>query len=423
MSTSPLRVGLLGLGTVNTAVAQRVVQHAQLLEAHAGRPVVLRGVAVRDTARQRDIDLGEVIVTADAAALVTAETIDVIVEAIGGTDPVLPLLRAALAAGKHVVTANKEVIARHGDELGALAVKHGVALRYGAAAGAAVPMLELFDNALGGDDITSIDAICNSTTNFVLEQMGRGGLTLDQAIAEAQRLGFAEADPSTDIDGWDAAFKLALLAGHAFGGHVDVDLVRRRGIRDVTTADLQRADEMGCAIKLLAHAAWDGSRVSLSVQPTLLVRGGHPLASVDGSRNGVLVQSDLAGTTLLTGTGAGGDPTASAVVNDIVITARDGAAGWRPVPQGSLEVMSADDAECAAYVRIRSSGGAVGDEVAQMLEDRGVPVVSIMMSATDEVVVLTGTAPVSVIANAMDTIDSMPVVDRVLACLEVGGKV
>ncbi len=318
-----MRVGLLGLGTVNTAVARRLREEAALLEGRSGKRLSLAGAAVFDLGKPRDVDLSAGIgITDDAHALATSDSVDIVVEATPGTDPARHLIAAALDAGKHVVTANKAVMATYGGELSALALAHGVELRHGASVGAAVPILELLDNALAGDRISSIEAICNGTTNFVLEQMQAHGATFQSAIEEAKRLGFAEADPSMDVDGWDAVFKLVILAAHAWGAGVEPGEVHRRGIRDIAVDDLQRADEIGGTVKLLARAVCDGGKVELSVEPAFLKLGEHPLADVGGSENGFLINSDLAGTTLLRGAGAGGDPTASAIVNDVVALAR-----------------------------------------------------------------------------------------------------
>ncbi len=411
---SELRVGLLGLGIVNSAVARYLLEAGEHLATQAQRRIVIGGIAVRDTRRARDVDLGDIVVTDDADALVRAESIDVVVEAIGGVEPARGLIAAALTSGKSVVTANKAVMAAHGAELGGIAVAHGCVLLHSASVGGGTPMLELLDSALRGDSISAVEAVCNGTTNYILGRMSDAGASFADALADAQLQGFAEADPTSDVDGWDAAFKLSLIVNHAWAGRVDAATVRRRGIRSVTAADMARAADLGYAIKLVASARRIGATIAVAVQPTLLAHASHPLARVDGSANGLLVTGRLSAATFVAGTGAGGDATASALINDIVSVAR-GAGGWRP--KSSMELTDADTetAETAAYIRVVGATPGAADEVVQMLEDRGVAVDAVVEGDPGEIIVLTRVAPVAVIERSIETLESMAAVERVAA--------
>ena len=410
------RIGLLGMGTVGAAVARRLLDDAELLQQRSGRRLQLAAVAVRDPARARDLDLGEVPLRTDAVAVASDPQVDVVVEVMGGTDIALQAIEAALQAGKPVVTANKAVMAQHGPRVLALAAKSEVALRFEAAAGAGLPVIALLRDSLRADRIHSLDAIINGTTNVILGRMA-DGVSYSAALAEAQQRGFAEADPSSDVDGWDAAYKLILLASLAFGAAAGVESVDREGIGDLDAEDLRIAAALGCSLKLLAHAEMDGERLGLSVRPTLLPRQ-HPLAGVDGADNALLVNADWAGPILMRGAGAGGESTASAVLNDCIAIAAGDEAGIRAAV--SADAGAATDVERCAAIRLAS--GADVAVVAQMLEDRGVPVEGTVTASDDgEEVVLTGPASRGVLRRSLETVDSIPGVEVIRALERVPG--
>ena len=414
-------VGLLGLGTVGVAVARRLIEQWELLGERAGATPVLRVVAVRDVARSRDIDLKNVRLVGDAVAVVNDPAVAIVVEVMGGLDPATALIEAALRAGKTVVTANKAVIATSGPQLTALASQHHARLYFEASVGAGLPIIALLRTSMLGDRIGALDCVINGTTNAILTQMRQAGVSFASALADAQRRGFAEADPSLDVDGWDAVQKLVILVWLAFGVSVTPDAVDRVGIRDVSGTDVAALAQLGYRVRLLAHAErGPGDTFHLRVRPTA-VGPGHLLHDVDDADNAVIISSDLAGTVMLRGLGAGGDSTASAVVSDVVTAVRD--KGERPAQNVAARVdpamMSPEDVEVAGYVRVRlSSETEARALVLQALEDRGLAVDAAVDLPGSELIVLTGLAPRAVHDRAMETLDTLTSVDDILGALD-----
>lgn len=320
----PLRVALLGCGVVGTEVARVLLTNGDELAQRVGAPLELVGVAVRDRARVRSIDLPVDLFTTDAKGLVREA--DIVVELMGGLEPARELLLAALDAGASVVTANKALISTHGAELFEAAAKAQRDLSFEAAVAGAIPIIRPLRESLAGDTVQRVLGIVNGTTNFILDSMTRSGADFDEALAEAQRLGYAEADPSADVDGHDAAAKAAILASLAFHSRVSISEVHREGIRGITAETIRSAAAMGCVVKLLAICALvetpDGPAISARVHPAM-VPDTHPLASVHGAFNAVFVESAGAGELMFYGQGAGGAPTASAVLGDLVSVARN----------------------------------------------------------------------------------------------------
>jgi homoserine dehydrogenase len=414
-------VGLLGLGTVGTAVARRLLEEWELLGERAGATPVLRSVAVRDVSRARDVDLKNAKLSDDAQAVVADPAVAIIVEAIGGTDPATALIESALRAGKAVVTANKAVMAASGPRLLGLAAEHGAHLYFEASVGAGLPIVGLLQGSLLGDRIAGLDCVINGTTNVILTRMRTPGTTFDAALADAQRRGFAEADPSLDIDGWDAAHKLVILAWLALDAHVAPEAVDRVGIREVSGADVAALAELGYRVRLLAHAerAPDGA-VHLRVRPTAVATG-QLLHDVDDADNAVIISSDLAATVMVRGLGAGGASTASAVVSDIVTAVRERNAPPASTRSARAEValMSDEDVEVTGYVRVRLSAEAdAGALVLQALEDRGLAVDAAVDGSGSELIVLTGLAPRAVHERALETLDTLTSVDQILGALD-----
>jgi homoserine dehydrogenase len=413
-------VGLLGLGTVGSAVASRLITEWELLGERAGATPVLRCAAVRDVARRRDLDLKNVRVVGDAQAVVADPAVAVVVEVIGGTDPATGLIEAALRAGKSVVTANKAVIAASGPRLAVLAHEHGAGLYFEAAVGAGLPIVSLLERSLLGDRISAMDCVINGTTNVILTRLRSPGTSFDAALADAQRRGFAEMDPTLDVDGWDAAHKLVILAWLGFGAYIPTDTVDRVGIRRVHGDDVVVLSELGYRVRLVAHAERAPNQaVHLRVRPTA-VGPGHLLADVDDADNAVLISSDLAGTVMLRGLGAGAASTASAVVSDVVEAVRERGVprAALPVP-GEAAILSDEDVEVAGYVRLRLSG--VGDGralVLQALEDRGLAVDAVVDLPGPQLAVLTGVAPRAVHDRALETLDTLSSVDAIECALD-----
>jgi homoserine dehydrogenase len=413
-------VGLLGLGTVGGAVARRLIEQWELLGERAGATPVLRVVAVRDVARSRDIDLKNVRLVGDPVAVVNDPAVAIVVEVMGGLDPATALIESALRAGKTVVTANKAVIATSGPRLTALASQHDSRLYFEASVGAGLPIIALLRTSMLGDRILALDCVINGTTNVILTQMRGAGVSFASALADAQRRGFAEADPSLDVDGWDAVQKLVILVWLAFGVTVTPDAVDRVGIRDVSGTDVAALAQLGYRVRLLAHAErGPGDTVHLRVRPTA-VGPGHLLHDVDDADNAVIISSDLAGTVMLRGLGAGGESTASAVVSDVVTAVRD--KGDRPVQNVAARdpaMTSPEDVEVAGYVRVRlSSETEARALVLQALEDRGLAVDAAVDLPGSELIVLTGLAPRAVHDRAMETLDTLTSVDDILGALD-----
>jgi homoserine dehydrogenase len=327
-SAGPLRVALLGCGTVGTEVARLITEQATDLQARVGRPLELVGIAVRRPNRSRPgIDPG--LFTTDAESLVSRDDIDLVIEVIGGIEPARSLILTALKHGASVVTANKVLLAEDGATLFAAAEQAHADLYFEAAVAGAIPIIRPLRESLVGDEITSVIGIVNGTTNFILDRMDTDGAGFDEALAEAQELGYAEADPTADVEGFDAAAKAAILAGLAFHSRVRAADVYREGITEVTTADVASAREIGCVVKLLAicqlsPAGPHGNErtVSVRVHPAMIPRS-HPLAGVGGAYNAIFVESQSAGRLMFYGPGAGGSPTASAVLGDLVTVARN----------------------------------------------------------------------------------------------------
>jgi homoserine dehydrogenase len=414
-------IGLLGLGTVGTAVARRLIDEWELLGERAGATPVLRSVAVRDVSRARDVDLKNAKLSDDAQAVVADPAVAVIVEAIGGTEPATALIESALRAGKAVVTANKAVMAASGPRLLELAAEHGAHLYFEASVGAGLPIVGLLQGSLLGDRIAVLDCVINGTTNVILTRMRTPGMSFEAALADAQRRGFAEADPSLDVDGWDAAHKLVILAWLALDAHIAPEAVDRVGIREVGGADVAALAQLGYRVRLLAHAerALDGA-VHLRVRPTAVATG-QLLHDVDDADNAVIITSDLAATVMVRGLGAGGASTASAVVSDIVTAVRERNAPRERARSARPEValMSVEDVEVAGYVRVRLSAEADARAlVLQALEDRGLAVDAAVDGSDSELIVLTGVAPRAVHDRALETLDTLTSVDQILGALD-----
>jgi homoserine dehydrogenase len=322
--SAPLRIGLLGLGVVGSAVAHALIAKGDLLAQRVGRPIELRRVLVRDRTKARSI--GQSLITFDADAVLDDPEIDLVVEVMGGEVPAHDYILRALNAGKHVVTANKEVMAKYGPEILALAAERGVDVSYEASVGGGIPVIGPFKLDLIANEIHEVRAIINGTTNYILTRMSAEGIDFAAALAEAQELGYAEADPRNDVEAIDAAYKLAILASLAFHTIVRPTDVFHEGISRLEPADFRYARELGFAVKLLAIARDRDGAVELRVHPAFLPES-DMLAKVDGVFNAVIVEGDLVGRILFYGRGAGAGPTSSAVVADIIDVAQRSVAG------------------------------------------------------------------------------------------------
>jgi len=340
----PLRLALLGCGTVGAQVVRLLHTHAEDLEQRVGAPLELAGIAVRRPGRDRsDLPVDPGLFTADATGLVTRDDVDVVVEVVGGIEPARTWLLAALGAGKSVVTANKALLAEDGTTLHAAAVDGRADLFYEASVAGAIPLLRPLRESLHGDRVVRVLGIVNGTTNYILSSMDATGAGFAEALDEASALGYAEADPTADVEGFDAAAKAAILASLAFHTRVTAADVHREGITEVTAADVASAREMGCTVKLLCiaeRAADDDGKESVGVRvhPAMIPRS-HPLAGVGDAFNAVFVEAEAAGQLMFYGRGAGGAPTASAVLGDVVAVARNRLSGARAAGESSYAAL------------------------------------------------------------------------------------
>lgn len=350
--SKPLKVALLGAGVVGSQVARIILNEGPTLEARIGRRLELVGIGVRRLEAERP-GIDPALLTTDLESLVARKDLDIVIELIGGIEPARTLLLTAIANGASVVSANKALLADDLGELSRAAEAKGVDLYYEAAVAGAIPIVRPLRESLVGDDITAVMGIVNGTTNYILDKMVSDGSSFDAALAEAQQLGYAEADPTADVEGHDAAAKAAILAGLAFHTEVRRDEVFCEGITGVTEDDIAAAEQMGCTIKLLAIAKLtDDDRIIVKVHPAM-VANKHPLATVSGAYNAIFVNSREAGELMFLGQGAGGAPTASAVMGDVVTVARNrhrGTASHRGSSSSSRAVAPIGESEAQFYV-------------------------------------------------------------------------
>ena len=414
-------VGLLGAGAVGSGVAQAIAAHGDGLRRYAGRPLRLAGALVRDAAQPHPGMPEGVPLTEDAAAVIASPEVDVVVEAMGGERPALDYIEAALDAGKHVVTANKEVIAKHGPEALARAAERGAVLRFEAAVGGGIPIIGPLTHDLAANNLTAINAIINGTTNYILTRMAQGR-PYDEALADARARGYAEADPADDVDGVDAAYKLAILSTMAFRAVVRDGDVHREGIRALTPADFRYARELGYAVKLLATSRVVGGAVRARVHPAFIPES-HPLAKVDGVYNAVEIEGDLVDWAMFQGPGAGPHPTASAVLGDVLAIARGIASGTRPPAYPEARTPAAllpmADLETKYYLRLRAQDRpGVMAIIGGLLGDLGVSLASVIQKDTGEeangaaeIVITTHTARERAVQQAVAGLEALDVVE------------
>jgi homoserine dehydrogenase len=332
-----LRIGIAGLGTVGAGTLHLLNTHYELIAQRCGRPVLVTAVSARDRRKDRGISLEAVRWFDDPVALAGDPEMDVVIELIGGAEGVAKeVTETALASGKHVITANKAMIAHHGTELARRAEEAGAVLSYEAAVCGGIPVIKSLREGLAANAISAVYGIMNGTSNFILSQMRDTGREFSEVLQEAQKLGYAEADPSFDVDGYDAAHKLAILAALAFNAEVDYANLHVEGIRDVTSVDIAFAEELGYRIKLLGIAKRENGKISQRVHPVMVKRN-VPIANVEGVNNAVVAEGDFVGSILSEGAGAGAGPTASAVVADLIDIARGIRLPTFAVPASALE--------------------------------------------------------------------------------------
>ncbi len=426
-SGGPIGVAVLGAGVVGSQVVRLLTEHADDLAARVGVPLELRGVAVRRAHKHPEVP--EHLLTTDASALVAAPDVDVVVEVIGGIDPARDLLLAALRRGASVVTANKALLAVDGPELFGAADAAGVDLYFEAAVAAAIPLIRPIRESLAGDRISRIMGIVNGTTNYILSAMTATGDSYEHALADATRLGYAEADPTADVDGFDAAAKAAILASIGFHTRIGAGDVYREGISDVSAADVAAASQIGCIIKPLAIcervATPAGSAVSVRTHPMMLPRS-HPLAGVDGAYNAVYVEAESAGRLMFYGPGAGGAPTASAVLGDVVAAARNliaGGHGPRESAYAGLPVQPMGEVPTRYHIRldVLDRPGVLAT-VAGAFAEAGVSISTVRQEGRGDdatLVLVTHVAADAALARTVEGLGGLPAVRKVTSVMRV----
>ena len=429
MVSGSLNVGLIGLGTVGGQVAERLLTWQPQLARRAGIELCLRRVLVRDIKKPRAVAVAPELLTADPQQLLDDPAIQILVEVAGGDEPMHSYLERAIRSGKHVVTANKVVMARHGPELLDLAAERNVDIYFEAAVGGGIPLISTFRTDLQANRIERVSAVINGTTNYVLGRMASAGLSLSDAVREAQAAGFAEADPTDDVGGFDATYKLAILGSIAYEIKIRPDDVFREGIEGIEPVDFRYARELGYAIKLIAHTQRHPGRVEARVHPAMVPLD-HPLAQVEGANNAVFVEGDLVGQVLLVGQGAGGRPTASAVVGDLIDLARSIRRGVQSRPSFSFDdrigVVPMGEVRTRAYYRVRvDDRTGVLAALGQVFAEEGVSISSLIQKdawveeQTAELVVTTHPAPDASLQRARDRIAMLSPVHAVSSFLRV----
>lgn len=420
-----IKVALLGAGNVGSQAARILVEDNAVLEKRIGAPVELIGIAVRDTNASRHWNADPSLYTTDAESLI--DSADVVIELTGGIEPARTRILRALKAGKSVVSGNKALLAKHGVELQAAADESGAQLSYEAAVAGAIPILRPLRDSLAGDRVTRVLGIMNGTTNYILDQMDTTGASFADALAEAQKLGYAEADPTADVEGHDAASKAAIVASLAFHSDFTIDDVHTEGITSITADDVAAADADGYVIKLLAICEREGENgANIRVNPTLIPRQ-HPLAGVHGAFNAVFVEAENAGELMFYGPGAGGAPTASAVLGDFVSLARRLVLGGPGVPETShaqLHATSLDNviSRYSLGVLVEDRLGVLAN-ITRILAEHGISVDSLRQSTPKEgaaqIRMVTHSAKDSDLRRAIAVIDALDTVREVNSVIRV----
>ncbi|MFC4257028.1 homoserine dehydrogenase [Altererythrobacter xixiisoli] len=413
----PLRIALAGLGTVGAGVIRLLDTNASLIAARAGRPIEVVAVCARDRSKDRGVDLSRYIWEDDMTALAARDDVDVVVELVGGSDgSALTLARRALGNGRGLVTANKAMMAHHGMELAAAAEEARVALKFEAAVAGGIPVIKGLREGAAANAVLRIYGILNGTCNYILSTMEDTGRDFGDVLKEAQALGYAEADPTFDIEGVDAAHKLALLASIAFDSRVDFSAMEVEGISRIRAADIAQAAALGYVIRLIGLADCDGGLFQ-RVQPCLVPRD-HPLASVDGPTNAVVLEGNFCGRLLFQGAGAGDGPTASAVVADLIDIARGDAGPPFSMPVAALQPLERAGSGhrlARSYLRFTvADRPGVLAEISAAMRDAGVSIESLIQQGRPEengevlVVMVTHEGPESAVTRALELLDGSP---------------
>ena len=424
-------IGLLGLGTVGSGLAEVLVTRAGSLAEQAGIPLILKKVLVRDVNKQRSVALSTSLLTSRPEEILSHPEVDIVVELIGGEHPATEYIEQAIANGKHVVTANKEVMAKHGYQLLSLAGKHNAGLRYEASVGSGIPLISSFQQDLAANRISAIHAILNGTTNYILTRMGQERMDFASTLKQAQELGYAEADPTNDIEGIDAAYKLAILSNLAFQAKFVPQDIYCEGISNVAARDFLYAGEFGYAIKLLAIAKRSDDKVEMRVHPVFIPQDSQ-LAKVDGVYNAVEVDTDLAGKLVFYGEGAGAIRASSAVVADVLAIAGNIYHGVNNVPELRLNqrvtIKPMSEVTTRYYLRLNAPDRTgVLAQISKVLGDNSISISSVIQKESDLaaqtaiIVIMTYPAEEKGIQKALKELKQLPVVNEVSNFIRVEG--
>jgi homoserine dehydrogenase len=423
-----IQIGMLGCGVVGGQVAALLEKNNAELSTRAGAKLILKKIAVRDVKAARE-GVNPALLTTDAQSVINDPEIDIVIEVMGGIDPARELILAAINNGKSVVTANKALLATHGADLFTAADNKGVDLYYEAAVAGAIPIIRPMRESLVGDQITRVMGIVNGTTNYILTKMDEEGRAFDEVLKEAQNLGYAESDPTADIEGFDAASKAAIIAGLAFHSRVSVDDVYREGISSITADDVAVAKTMNHVIKLLAIAELTADdRISVRVHPTLIPRS-HPLAAVRDAFNAVFVEAKSAGQLMFYGRGAGGAPTASAVLGDVVAVARhriSNSVGPRESDYADRAIAPIGDTKTQFLIRLNvADKPGVLAAIAQVFATEGVSIQTVRQSGRGndaELIVVSHGATEAALSATVKALSKMDIVTKVESVLRVQGS-
>jgi len=431
MSKKDIDIGLLGLGVVGSGIAKVLLNKADSLAEQLGASLVLKKVLVRQVNKQRTVKLEPRQLTTHPEEVLTAPEIDIVIEVIGGEYPATEYIKQAILHDKHIVTANKEVIAKHGYELVSLAKEHNVDLRYEASVGSGIPLIRVCQQDLAANDILAIYAILNGTTNYILTRMSQEGLDFSTALKEAQELGYAEANPANDIEGTDAAYKLAILAGLAFHTIVDTQDIYCEGISRLQTQDFSYAKEFGYAIKLLAIAKREANSIEMRVHPVFIPEDSQ-LAKVDGVYNAIQVESDLAGNLVFYGQGAGALRASSAIMADVLAIARNICHGAISVPKApinqklALKPMSSIKTRYYFRLSVADRPGVLA-QISEVLGHNSISISSVIQKESDlesqtaVLVIMTHPAEEKSVQKALKEIRQLTVVNEVSNFIRVEG--
>ena len=421
MCPKEINVGIVGFGTVGSGTAHLLLENKEIIKERVGIPINLAKIADLDITTDRGVNVPKEILTTDANDIINDPNIQIMVETVGGCGFAKDVIIKALKAGKCVVTANKEMIAKFGKELLPLAKENGVDFMFEASVGGGIPIIGPLKNSLAGNKILEIVGIVNGTTNYILTEMKEKGSDFDTVLKDAQAKGYAEANPTADVDGFDASYKLAILSSIAYNSRADYEGIYREGIRNISIEDIKNADEIGYAIKLLAISEEINGEISARVHPTLLKKD-HPLASVNGVMNAIYLKANGVHESMYYGPGAGSIATGSAIVGDIIESARNIMAGnTSRIPcgcHGNKKMASMDELSSKNYIRIKAKDlpGCIA-KISKIFADNNVSLESIIQKSTNEgfanIIWLTQEATEKMINKSLSEIEALDVVEQI----------